>query len=131
MKNTINGKFSVKAIPQPDDETIQKIGAMKMTFEKQFEGALHSQSLVSMIGMMNQSIGSGGYVALEKVTGALEGRQGSFCLQHSSIMERGKPQQSITVIPDTGTDQLVGLVGQMTIDIIDGQHFYNFEYQLP
>ena len=72
--------------------------------------------------------GSMAYVALEKVTGTLAGRQGCLVLQHASQMVRGKPFQSIRVVPDSGTDELLGLEGEMQIDIRDGEHFYTFEY---
>ena len=83
-----------------------------------------------MMGCMNQELGSGGYVALEIVTGSLAGRKGTFQLQHSSTMARGKPTQSVTVIPDSGTGELSGLSGKMIIDIIEKVHFYTFEYEL-
>lgn len=130
MKKTIKGPFEIKGTPQPADEITQKIGAMRMTFEKRFSGALDATSVVSMMGIMKQALGSGGYVALELVTGTVEGRSGSFCLQHSSTMTRGVPAQTIAVIPDSGTAELEGLRGSMTIDIVDGQHFYTFDYEV-
>jgi hypothetical protein len=72
-----------------------------------------------------------GYVAVEKVTGSLHGRSGTFMLQHSGTMTRGTPQLSVTVVPDSGTGQLEGLTGKMAINIVDGKHFYDFEYALP
>ena len=75
--------------------------------------------------------GSGGYVAIETVHGTLEGRTGTFILQHSGTMTRGAPQLIITVVPDSGTGELTGLTGKMTINIVDKNHFYDFEYDLP
>jgi hypothetical protein len=74
--------------------------------------------------------GSAGYVALERVTGKLLGKSGSFVLQHSSIMSRGEPTQSITVIPDSDSGELEGLKGTMSVRIEDKQHFYDFEFEL-
>jgi hypothetical protein len=74
--------------------------------------------------------GSAGYVAIERVSGTLRGRKGSFVLQHSGTMTRGVPQLSISVVPDSGTGQLTGLTGKMNINIVDGKHFYDFEYAL-
>ena len=74
---------------------------------------------------------SAGYVAMERVTGTLHGRSGTFVLQHSGTMTRGAPQLSVTVVPDSGTGQLAGLAGEMTIKIADGKHFYKFDYTLP
>lgn len=131
MKKTIKGKFSVKSQSLEADELTQALGAMRMRFDKQFEGALNATSAVSMLGIMNRELGSGGYVAIEKLTGDIEGKKGSFFFQHSSTMNRGTPSQSIQVLPDTGTDELEGLSGHMVIDIVDGEHFYTFAYELP
>ncbi|HEU5048271.1 MAG TPA: DUF3224 domain-containing protein [Rickettsiales bacterium] len=127
---TIQGAFEVKATPQPVDDTLQHIGAGRMTFEKTFTGPLEATSVVAMMGIMDMKTQSGGYVALEKVTGKVEGIEGSFCLQHSSAMNKGTPAQYITVVPGTGTGELAGLKGDMTIDIKDGKHFYTFRYMI-
>jgi hypothetical protein len=103
---------------------------MRMTIDKQFEGELQGTSTGEMLAVMTAVEGSAGYVALERVTGSLHGRQGSFVLQHSSTMVRGEQQQSITVVPDSGTGELRGLSGQLVIRIEAGQHFYEFEYVL-
>jgi hypothetical protein len=126
----IKGKFDVQTSPLDGDDLTRALGAMQMKIEKQFEGALAASSVVLMMGVMNREIGSGGYVALEKVTGQLEGKRGSFLLQHSSTMDRGQPSQNIRVVPDSGTGALMGLKGQMVVDIIEGQHFYTFDYEL-
>jgi hypothetical protein len=130
MKTTVKGKFEVKGTPQPTDEALQKLGAMRMVFDKRFEGPLEATSVAAMTGMMDMALGSGAYVALEKISGKLEGREGSFCLHHSSTMTRGKPEQSVRVVPDSGTGALTGIFGSMVIDIIEKQHFYTFEYEL-
>jgi hypothetical protein len=80
---------------------------------------------------MTETKGSAGYVAIERVSGALKGRSGSFALQHTGTMNRGVPQLSVTVVPDSGTGELVGLAGKMTINIVNGKHSYEFEYTLP
>jgi hypothetical protein len=84
-----------------------------------------------MLTAMTDVKGSAGYVAIERVTGTLQGRSGSFVLQHSSTLTRGAPQQSITVVPDSATGQLVGLAGKMMVIIVEGKHSYDFEYTLP
>jgi hypothetical protein len=128
MTKTIKGTFSITSTPEPTDEALRAMGGIRMLFEKNFEGPLTATSIVSMMGLMNRERGSGGYVALEKVSGRLEGKQGTFCLQHSSKMIRGVSSQSITVIADSATDGLEGLRGEMVIDVVDGQHFYTFDY---
>jgi hypothetical protein len=82
-----------------------------------------------MLSAMTAVQGSAGYVAIEQVTGTVNGRRGTFVLQHNGIMNRGEPQLTITVVPDSGTDELVGLTGEMTIKIEGGKHFYEFAYR--
>jgi len=102
-----------------------------MSIDKQFHGDLEATSKGEMLSAMTDTKGSAGYVAIERVTGKLQGRSGSFVLQHTGTMTRGEPQLTITVVPDSGSGQLVGLTGKMTIKITDGKHFYDFEYTLP
>jgi hypothetical protein len=101
-----------------------------MSIDKQFHGDLEATSKGQMLAISTEVKGSAGYVAMERVTGTLQGRTGTFALQHSGTMTRGVPQLVITVVPDSGTDQLVGLSGKMTINIVDGKHSYDFEYTL-
>jgi hypothetical protein len=126
----IKGRFEIKATPLTSDDAEKRIGATRMVFEKRFMGALEATSTVSMLGLMKKELGSGCYVALELVEGSLGGRRGTSCLQHSSTMNRGKPAQTILVVPDSGTNELVGLSGAMTIDIVNGEHFFTFQYSL-
>lgn len=128
MTTQATGTFEVKLTPQDDQAIGSPFG--RMLLDKQFHGDLEGRSLGQMLAIMTAVTGSAGYVALEKVTGNLHGRQGSFVLQHSSIMNRGVAEQNISVVPDSGTDELVGLSGKLTIQIADGQHFYEFEYAL-
>jgi hypothetical protein len=102
-----------------------------MSIDKKFHGDLEATSKGEMMSAATAVKGSAGYVAMEQVTGKLNGRSGSFILQHSATMNRGVPQLSITVVPDSGTDQLVGLTGTMNIIITEGKHSYDFEYTLP
>lgn len=124
----VKGSFEVKGSPLEMDEVSKELGVMRRKFEKKFDGPLKGTSVVSMMGIMNQDLGSGAYVALEKLTGSLNGKDGTFCLQHSCSMARGAQQQSITVVPDSGTGGFKGIEGSMTIDIVNGQHFYTFVY---
>ena len=101
-----------------------------MSLDKQFHGDLDATSKGEMLAAGTEVKGSAGYVAMERVTGKLHGRSGTFVLQHSGTMNRGSPQLSVTVVPDSGTDQLEGLVGKMAIKIEGGKHFYDFEYAL-
>ena len=123
-----NGTFDVKLTPQTSDGQDANLG--RMSIDKQFHGDLEGTSKGEMLTGMTSVKGSAGYVAMEKVTGTLQGRHGSFILQHTGTMDRGAPQLSVTVVPDSGTDELVGLSGKLTIKIADGKHSYEFEYAI-
>ncbi|MGC1550105.1 MAG: DUF3224 domain-containing protein [Rhodanobacter sp.] len=125
------GPFEVKLEPQSPIPTIAAAGIGRMTIDKQFHGDLEAHSLGEMLGFRTEVPGSAGYVAMERVSGTLHGRHGSFVLQHSSTMAHGVPTQSVTVVPDSGTDELTGLAGSMTIQIEQGKHAYSFDYTLP
>jgi len=121
-----HGDFEVKLAPQSAPDA--PIG--RMSLDKQFHGDLEATSKGEMLAFMTSVKGSAGYVAMEQVTGALIGRNGSFVLQHSGTMAHGSEQLSITVVPDSGTDELKGLAGKMTIIRASGKHSYDFDYDL-
>jgi hypothetical protein len=126
-----SGTFEVKLTPQKD-EGGDYAGFGRMSIDKQFHGDLEGTSKGFMLSSAATVVkGSGGYVALERVTGMLRGRTGSFVLQHSGTMTRGTPQLSVTVVSDSGTGQLEGITGTLTIKIDGGKHSYEFEYTLP
>ena len=123
---TVSGTFEVKLMPQDDKSDDSLLG--RLTLDKQFSGGLEATSKGQMLTAMTAEKGSAGYVAIEKVAGTLQGRKGTFVLQHSGTMNRGAQQLIITVVPDSGSGELVGLTGQMTIKIEGGKHYYEFQY---
>ena len=126
-----SGAFEIKMNPQPDDK-VGDLTVTRMSSDKHFHGDLEGASKGQMLGVYTNVKGSAGYVAIEQVTGTLAGRSGAFTLQHSAAMAHGVQQYSlITVVPDSGSGQLLGIEGKMTITIVDGKHFYEFEYTLP
>jgi hypothetical protein len=126
-----SGPFDVKIVPQkPDSDVAEAAKLGRMSIDKQFHGDLDATSKGEMIATQTEVKGSAGYVAMERVTGTLKGRKGTFVLQHSATMNRGVPELSITVVPDSGTDELTGLTGKMNIIIANGKHSYEFEYAL-
>jgi hypothetical protein len=132
MTTHINGTFEVKLNAQkPDNQEAAGAGLGRMSLDKQFHGALEATSKGEMLSVMTEVKGSGVYVAIERVTGKLNGLSGSFLLHHTGIMTRGEPQLSVRVVPDSGTEQLAGLTGSMEIKITEGKHFYDFEYTVP
>ncbi len=125
------GPFEVKLAPQTTTDP-SNANFARMSIDKQFHGDLEAASKGEMLSAMTATKGSAGYVAMEKVTGTLNGRSGTFTLQHSATMNRGTPQLSITVVPDSGTGELEGISGKMDIKIApDGKHTYEFDYTLP
>jgi hypothetical protein len=126
------GRFEVKIQPQqPDNPQAQAAGLGRLSLDKQFHGALDARSQGEMLSSGDQATGSGAYVAIEKIDGALDGRRGSFVLVHRAVMDKGTPGNwSVDVVPDSGTGALAGLRGSMTITITGGEHFYEFEYTL-
>ena len=131
MSNRATGPFEVKLTSQATDEQAGAATLGRMSIAKQFHGDLEATSKGEMLTAGTSVQGSACYVAIERVSGTLYGRKGTFALQHSGTMTRGTPQLSITVVPDSGAGELVGLAGTMMILIADGKHSYDFEYTLP
>ena len=125
------GTFEVKLTPQAPNGNAQDSALGRMTIDKQFRGDLEGTGRGEMLTAMSPVKGSAGYVAIERVSGKLQGRTGTFVLQHSGTMARGAQQLTISVVPDSGTGELAGLAGEMVIIIADGKHSYEFEYSLP
>jgi len=124
--NHASGTFEVKMTPVSGENAA--VG--KFSLEKKFSGDLEGTSAGEMLAISSSVAGSAGYVAMEQVTGTLAGRSGTFALQHSGTMNRGAAQLSVTVVPDSGTGELVGLSGKMDIKITEGKHFYEFDYAI-
>lgn len=130
MTKHASGTFEVKVNPQAQDEKVGDPTVGRMSLDKEFHGDLEGTSKGQMLVTGTEVQGSAGYVAMERVIGTLHDRKGTFALQHSGTMTRGTPQLNVTVVPDSGTGELVGLAGNMTINIVDGKHLWDFEYRL-
>ncbi len=126
MSGHASGTFEVKLDPQTPDAS----GLGRLTLDKIFHGDLEATSLGQMLAASTDTPGSAGYVALERVTGTLAGRSGTFVLQHTGTMNRGTPSLSVTVVPDSGTGQLTGLSGTLSITVVDKEHRYALEYSI-
>jgi Protein of unknown function (DUF3224) len=130
LNQTAKGTFVVKLQPlgmegQPAGSTLNR-----MSIDKQISGDLVAMTTGQMLSAMTQTKGSAGYVAIERVEGTLHGRKGSFVLQHNGIMNRGAPSLTVSVVPDSGTDELAGISGEFKMIIADGKHSYEFTYSL-
>ena len=128
MTKRAEGTFDVKVTPATVADLAQAAGVGAMSIEKQYRGDLEATGQGEMLHAATEVKGSGVYVAIEKVSGTLASRRGTFLLQHSGTMRRGEPQLTVTVVPDSGTGELAGLTGRMNIIIADGKHSYELEY---
>ena len=130
MATRASGTVDVALNPLAPHDPALAAAIGRLSIDKQFHGDLEASSKGEMLAAGTAIEGSAGYVALEQVVGTLNGRAGSFALQHTGIMTRGAQQLAITVVPDSGTGELVGLAGTLAIIIEDGKHLYEFDYTI-
>lgn len=130
MTSVAKGTFTVEMKPQAEPSVADGVSLGRMSLHKRFEGDLVATGQGEMLTALTPVKGSAGYVAIERVAGTLQGRSGSFVFQHSGTMDQGAQRLPITVVPGSGTGGLAGISGQFTINITEGQHFYEFEYAL-
>jgi hypothetical protein len=126
-----SGSFEVTVQPLANAEVSADPMLGRFLLTKKFSGDLEAQARGHMLSAGTPTQGSAGYVAIDQVTGTLAGRAGGFILQHSGCMNRGVPSLSIMVVPDSGTGELTGITGTLSINIVDGKHFYDFLYSFP
>ena len=131
MNQIAKGTFVVKVLPLAFENQPEAGSLGRMSIDKQISGDLVATTIGQMLSAGAETKGSAGYVAIERVDGSLHGRKGSFTLQHSGTMNRGTPSLTVTVVPDSGTSGLVGLIGDFKIIRADGKHSYEFNYSLP
>ena len=116
--------------PQPPHDTTDGVTLSRISIKKVFQGDLEGSANVEMLSALTQVEGSAGYVAIEKVSGKLHGRSGAFVFQHSGTMSRGAGELKVSVVPDSGSGELKGIGGTMTIDVVEGEHRYSFDYEI-
>jgi Protein of unknown function (DUF3224) len=127
MQGEAHGTFEVDLRPVGGNDGPIAV----MSIDKTFAGDLQGSSVGQMLAFRTQVQGSAGYVAMERVTATLAGRQGGFTLQHTGLMTRGMPELRVVVVPDSGSDGLLGLAGTLEITISEGRHAYRLLYSLP
>lgn len=125
------GTFEVTLSPQGARENGEGVPLGRMHLDKEFHGDLEATAIGEMLTAVTATHGSAGYVAMERVSGRLHDRSGSFVLQHSGTMTRGAPSLTISIVPDSGTGELTGISGSMDIIIENGRHSYVLQYTLP
>ena len=128
--STGRGDFDVKLDFQPPYDSTDGVSLGRATLTKQFRGDLTGTSTGEMLSVLTPVKGSAGYVATERIAATLHGRAGSFVVQHVGRVTRGEQELTITVVPDSGTGELTGISGRMTIEIVEKQHYYSIEYTL-
>ena len=132
MPHHAEGPFEVKMNPLPSDGGSEAVALGRMALDKRYRGDLEATSVGQMLALHGDEKGSAGYVAIERITGTLHGRDGSFAAQHFGLMDRGEKVLRIDLVPDSGRGELVGLRGHMDIRIESGgAHFYTLDYTLP
>jgi hypothetical protein len=120
---------SMKPASPPDKEGRTAIG--RMILDKQYFGDLAATGKGEMLTAVTDTKGSAGYVAIERISGTLKGRKGSFVLQHNGTMSGGAQNLATTIVPDSGTEQLTGISGKLAMELVDGKHVYELNYVLP
>lgn len=131
MPALARGSFTVELKPQSKPVALDGVSLGRMTLAKQFTGDIVGTSSGQMLTAQTPTKGSAGYVAMERVSGTLDGKRGSFVLQHSGTMNDGQQTLSISVVPGSGTGSLTGIEGVLTLEVVDGNHNYELEYTLP
>lgn len=131
MSTRVSGPFTVEMVPQEPSEATKGAAISRMALEKRYEGDLAGVGRGEMLTVHGAVDGSAGYVAIERFIGTLKGRAGGFALQHNGIMNRGEASLSVVVVPDSGSGELVGLRGRMSLSNNGGAHVYEFEFELP
>ena len=124
------GEFDVSRSDEPACDMGGGVSSGHYRFDKRFHGALAASSVVHMLAVGTDVPGSAAYVAIERLDGSLDGRAGTFFLQHNGVMNRGAATLSLTIVPDSGTGELQGISGRMAIEITEGRHFYTLDYAL-
>lgn len=131
MLKHAEGTFDVKNSPLDADDATNGTGIGRFGLDKEFHGDLEGTSKGEMLGAGNPATGTAGYVAIEQITGTLNGRTGSFALQHFGTMEDNSFDLVVKVVPGSGSGQLTGIAGTMTIAISSGKHSWKLDYALP
>jgi hypothetical protein len=130
MTHTAKGTFAISMTPPPGGEGAGRLSVGRMYIDKQYSGDLTANGQGEMLSAGNPAAGSAGYVAIEHVTGTLHGRRGSFALQHSGTMNAGTSDLSISIVPGSGTGDLFGIEGTLTLDIVERVHHFEISYTL-
>jgi len=131
VTHNASGRFELTLTPASGNVAAEDAGVTRYLLEKQYRGDLEGTGVGEMLTLDTASEDSGAYVAIERIDARLDGRSGTFALQHSGTVERGFERLTITVVPDSGTGELEGIQGRISITIFNDEHLYELEYSLP
>jgi hypothetical protein len=131
MAQRATGPFDVSMKPASPPEKEGRTAIGRMVLDKQYFGELAATGKGEMLTAVTDTKGSAGYVAIERISGTLNGRKGSFVLQHNGTMRAGEQNLSTSIVPDSGTEQLAGISGTLAMKVVDGKHVYELNYVLP
>jgi hypothetical protein len=131
MTQHASGSFDIAMTAAGAPQHAGRTAIGRMQLDKQYVGELAAVGKGEMLTAVTDTAGSAAYVAIERISGTLGGRQGSFVIQHVGNMRGGEQQLTIRVVPDSGTDELAGITGTLTLKMVERKHFYEFEYDLP
>lgn len=125
------GQFDITMNDEPPYDAVEEVTLGRVNAQKQYTGSLVATGQMQMLAARTPLKGSAGYSAVERISGALDGKQGSFIVVHAGVANRGKRSLlSITIVPDSGTGELRGISGKLDVQIIDGKHLYEIDYSL-
>lgn len=130
MSTRVSGSFSITMTPLQEPQRSGRSTLGRMGLDKVYSGELAAQGKGEMLSAVTDTKGAAGYVAIEAISGTLQGRKGSFVVQHTGTMADGQQSLSITIVPHSGTDELERISGKLAIRIENGQHFYDLDYTL-
>ncbi len=131
MTGKARGTFEIQMSPQSQEEKIDGVSVSRQSADKQYSGDIEGSGKGEMLAALTNVKTSQAYAGIERVVGTLQGRKGTFLLQHTGTMTAATRDLKVTVVPDSGTGQLVGLSGKMMINVVNGKHLYEFDYMLP
>lgn len=115
---------------RPDEAGELDGTAGRFEFTKSWSGGIEGTGRGFMASGGDPQSGSAGYVALELVEGTLDGRSGSFLLQQFGLMDSGGQRLEYAVVPGSGTGELTGLTGTVSLTVEGGVHQVELDYSL-
>lgn len=122
------GTFDLNFSGEAAHDVVERVALSRARIDKVFHGTITGTSVAHMLACNTGVEKSAGYVAIERIHGTIDGREGTFCVLHIGVMDRGARGLTVRIVPDSGTGELRGIRGEMTLRIEDNKHHYRIEY---